>query len=75
MANLKCAGQGIIISYENMKIITINNSFLIHKLLNYYVLEQVAQGSCPISGGFQSQAGCGRQPGLVVGNPGHTMIL
>lgn len=25
MANLKCAGQGIIISYENMKIITINN--------------------------------------------------
>ena len=39
-------------------------------------LEQVAQGSCgfPITGGLQGQAGCSSgQPGLVVGNPAHSM--
>ena len=37
-------------------------------------LEQVAQGGCgcPITGGFQGQAGCGSgQLGLVVGDPAH----
>jgi len=39
-------------------------------------LEQVAQGGCgcPIPGGIQGQAGCGSgQPGLVVGDPAHSM--
>ena len=37
--------------------------------------KEVAQGGCgcPIPGGIQSQAGCGSgQPGLVVGDPGHS---
>ena len=38
-------------------------------------LEQVTQGGCgcSISGGIQSQAGCGSgQPGLVFGDPAHS---
>ena len=41
-------------------------------------LEQVAQGGCgcPIPGGIQGRAGCGPgQPGLVAGNPAHSMMI